>query len=287
MANVMQMVKDGDVKGIRDLPYHAECLFEPDKNGFTPASFAATLGRTDVFRAVAERNAPLLCDKDRPGNPALTSPLVQAASKGDAQMVKEVVSVFQERLLDHSMQEEVRAVATFVNIPDGEGVHALVAAVSASRISLVGIELLLSYGADPDTRRAPDGVPVLHVAVRRALVEVVKLLLRRGANPNILAGPMGWTPLHSIALGVLQMEKGVNGRPDVKEVNGIDDLYARVASALRVEGAESYTKDDHGRTLEDLLSSTCQGDYCKIRRVLTWSPPPPRPAPTRRFRMHF
>ena len=68
------------------------------------------------------------------------------------------------------------------------------------------VELLISKGADPNSRNA-FGDSLLFSAIERDFADCVELLLNSGVDVNALS-PKGWTPLmRAASLGGLEPQK--------------------------------------------------------------------------------
>ena len=115
-----------------------------------------------------------------------------------------------------------------VKAEDTEGWTPLM--LSADNVEMAA--MLISGGADVNTKGKITGVSVLHLAVKRGNAELVKLLLSQGANVNGKAsqlGWQGWTPLH------IACENRWWGSEGIVEM-------------LLAKGAEVNTRTDDGDT---------------------------------------
>lgn len=146
-------------------------------------------------------------------------------------------------------------------------------AVSSNRTNL--IELLLKFGADPNSRGEPCGETPLHNLAFCGDAKTCSTLLRAKADPNILCGK-GYTPLY---LTVLGLEYGNNNKekietlkqllkhgacPNLKTTTqsssratplmlaGQNAFYPEACEELIKGGANPLTKNERGQTALDL-----------------------------------
>lgn len=144
----------------------------PDENGVTPLIAAAFKGDADMVRTLLEHGA----DPNLKDTKLGVTALLPAALQGQA----EIVSL----LLDRGADVMVR-----------ESANGLTALYLASQNGHVGVvSLLLTKGAEPDAR-VSDGRSPLWQAASEGHENVVRLLLSKGAQINVRRGSDGCTPL--------------------------------------------------------------------------------------------
>ena len=136
-------------------------------------------------------------------------------------------------------------------------------------------DLLLSYircGIDLNIRDQK-GSPLLHVAINRDQVEMVRVLISAGANPNIINGDSNFSSIHIAAAkkyssknnGPAMLKALLNHHPrtaDINQaaINGITALH--VATNIKDEesikvlllcGADPFLNDLSGRSAFDIF----------------------------------
>ncbi|XP_077994719.1 uncharacterized protein LOC144448372 [Glandiceps talaboti] len=82
-----------------------------------------------------------------------------------------------------------------INCKDENGITSLIHAICHGNVSMV--ELLLRYGANPNTQSRDGGTPI-HIALRNKCMETVKLLHGKGADINVIV--RGFSMLHFAVL---------------------------------------------------------------------------------------
>lgn len=150
--------------------------------------------------------------------------LIKAAQAGDALTIRALLEEDPDLL---SAREE-------------PGSHTALHVAAASGNAAV-VELLLSYGADPNALDTSDNANPLHYAAERGWLDCVKLLVEAGADVNWdrnvhERGPLGW----AVIFGTVQRE---------------------VADYLMAHGARL-----------DIFSATALGDIEGVRRIVSENP---------------
>lgn len=87
---------------------------------------------------------------------------------------------------DHKMVEQL--------LDCGVAVNGGLLGTSITNHDLQTLQLLLAFGAEPSLRD-PDGASPLHTATKHSFFEAAQLLIKYGADPNTSAGIKGETPL--------------------------------------------------------------------------------------------
>ncbi len=221
------------------------------------SSIAGTNGVTKSFSTVIpQRGDRPKGDRMATADPALNQRLIEAATRGDAALVK--------TLLDKGADGNAAA---------NSGVTPLMCASYTGRTSIV--EMLLQKGVDPNAA-AKDGETALIKASCKGQVDVVKLLLDKGADGNAAANS-GVTPLmcasytgHAAIVEML-LQKGVD--PNAADKDGETALIKTsckgqvgVVKLLLAAGADKDAQTNKGIT--SLRCASAMG-HIEVVEVLT------------------
>ncbi|CAG1996634.1 unnamed protein product [Fusarium graminearum] len=163
---------------------HYRCLKIVLDHGFSPNIYtsggdtalrcAAYYGRMDIFELLLKSGA----DPDLTPKGAVTTPLIQAMTRGDLEMVK--------LLVKYKVTIDTRETSVWSRTP----MHI---AVDSKKPAIV--QYLLAQGADPNVRDS-EGVPPIASAVKAGDPDVVQWLVEKGAVQNLTNASNETTLLH-------------------------------------------------------------------------------------------
>ncbi|MEM0897396.1 MAG: ankyrin repeat domain-containing protein [Verrucomicrobiota bacterium] len=187
VSEFFRAAEDGNEEVVRAF---LEFGMEPDvEDGFgnRSLSLAAAEGRGDVVKVLVRAGSEL---EHRNENGA--TPLLAGAGSGDHRVVEELLGAGADPTIRDTtgwgvltkavVSEDVQTVESLVRVvPDQKNEALLMAAVQGA---VEVIEVLLSHGADIDTR-STDGMTPLMYASRGGYEEAVSLLVYHGANASL------------------------------------------------------------------------------------------------------
>jgi len=184
--------KVGNIKGVEALVAKGADFNLKDKGGSTPMMLAALQGHSEIVGLLKEAGADIDYRSTHKQEPTF---LHQAAFKGDFNLVKILI----ENNADF-------------NLKDKGGRTPMILAAYRGHSEIV--RLLKAAGADIDVRVDSEQDTLLHFAVIRKDVKLVKLLIANGADVN-LKNKDGCTPMmlaikqgHTVIVEALSLEEG-------------------------------------------------------------------------------
>lgn len=201
----------------------ADVNVSTSRSGRTPLHAAAAQGHLDVVRCLIEAGA----DPCMASSPSGQTPLISACSAGQAAVAQYLMSQ-----------------GANVNAARANGVTALYVSAYGGFGDLVRV--LLQQGADPNRAAYGGDETPLHVAVRKAHLDVVQALKEYGENLEVNPRTRdGNTPLHFAAR---------HGSPSV------------VLEMLTLDGVDINAKSDDGST--PLHAAACTGSLEMVSSFL-------------------
>jgi tetratricopeptide (TPR) repeat protein len=144
---------------------------------------------------------------------------------------------------------------------------------AAGKGNLRNVEILISNGADVNSRDPKTGVTALHIATRIGNHAIVEFLLNQKADPNIKDKDMGFTPVlvasYAGHLSILQLLAKRSANLNYRESkNGYTALHfaaekghADIVKFLIENGADTHTKDGKGKYFTDKLNGDLKDYY--------------------------
>lgn len=169
---LMQAVKDGNVRIVQTLLSDNSTVNARDENGWTALNWAATKGHTQVVKLLIEKGADV--DAKDSGNGQ--TPLWKASHEGHTAIVK--------LLLENGAD---------VNKRNASGETALWTASWKGHTDVV--RLLLERGANANLTQTETGITPLWIASQEGYLDIVKLLLENGAGVDVKKKDTGTTAL--------------------------------------------------------------------------------------------
>jgi ankyrin repeat protein len=280
VAKVKKLLGAGVSSRVKDM------VQSVDPDGTTALHWAVDSGSVEIVDLLLKNGANVNAKYEKSG---FITPLHLAATGGDIKIVQQLLSAgadlgakyyYMDETPLHLAAKNGHANVVKLLLEKGADINAVLQNGSTA-LHLAGspgvVAVLLSFGANVNSKRRTDNATPLYFAALNGKKEIVAFLLKNGADPTIMTtGPDGETPLHAaIVNGHLEIvpqlltKRGM----EMKDVKGATPLFAAVENGqqkilelLLARGANIHTQNKEGIT--PLIAAIKRGDKEMVQFLL-------------------